>query len=121
MFDKPKLLKEKLSRARRLRRQATPQEVILWSRLRSGRFYGLKFRRQHPLGRYVVDFICLEKKLIIELDGWQHKEERREWYDQERSTWLQSLGFRVLRFWNNEVNDNLNGVMLKIEEVVSHS
>jgi very-short-patch-repair endonuclease len=75
---------------------------------------GCKFRRQHSIGKYVVDFYCSEKKLVIEIDGWQHKEQER--YDEERIKYLESLELKVLRFWNNDVNDNLNGVILKIEE-----
>lgn len=119
MNTKLKISENILARTRTLRKNQTPQEVILWSRLRTKRFHGLKFRRQHSLGRYIVDFLCLEKKLIIELDGWQHKEERQEGYDQERTKFLENCGFRVLRFWNNEVNDNLDGVIFEIEKFVN--
>jgi len=63
-----------------------------------------------------VDFYCPEKKLIIELDGWQHREEKQERYDKERTEFMESLGFKILRFWNNDVNNNLEGVIFKIEE-----
>ncbi len=105
-----------LEKAKSLRRESTPQEIILWSKLKNRNFHNLKFRRQYSIGKYIVDFICLEKKIIIELDGWQHKEENQERYDEERSKFFKKCGFRILRFWNNEVNDNLNGVMLRIEE-----
>lgn len=105
-----------IERCKNLRKDSTPQEIIFWSRVRAKRFKGLKFKRQYSLGKYVVDFICLERKLIIELDGCQHKEENQERYDKERTQFLENLGFRVLRFWNNEINNNLNGVFLKIEE-----
>ena len=98
---------------RNLRNGATPQEVILWSRLRRSGL-GYKFRRQESIGKYIVDFYCPAKKLIIEIDGWQHKE--NEEYDNKRTTYFESLGLRVLRFWNNDVNDNLSGVILRIEE-----
>lgn len=101
-----------------LRNSATPQEIILWSRLKNSQI-GYKFRRQHSVGKYIVDFYCPEKKLIIELDGWQHKEEDQERYDKERSKFLESLGFKILRFWNNDINDNLNGVILKIEKFLN--
>ena len=117
-MHKPKIAKHKLFSARNLRKNQTPQEIILWSRLRSRRFLGIKFRRQYPIGKYIVDFICLGKKIIIELDGWQHKEERQKRYDKERDKFLENKGFKMLRFWNNEVNSNLNGVILKIEEGV---
>ena len=109
-----------LETAKKLRKKSTPQEIIIWSRLRNRRFHELKFRRQYSIGKYVVDFICLEKKIIIEVDGWQHKEEKQERYDLERSEFLVELGFKVIRFWNNEVNNNLNGVILKIEENLPH-
>jgi len=96
-----------------LRNNATPQEVILWSRLRRNGL-GYKFRRQESIGKYIVDFYCPEKKLIVEIDGWRHKE--NETYDNDRTTYLESLGLKILRFWNNEVNDNLEGVILRIEE-----
>ncbi len=105
-----------IERCRKLRKNSTPQEIIFWSRVRAKRFKGLKFKRQYSLEKYIVDFICLEKKLIIELDGWQHKEENQERYDKERTEFLEKLGFRIIRFWNNEINDNLEGVFLKIEE-----
>lgn len=105
--------------AKKLRKNSTPQEIILWSRLKNRRFQDLKFRRQYPLGKYIVDFLCLEKRIIIELDGWQHKEENQERYDKKRNKFLKSLNYKVIRFWNNEVNDNLDGVLLKIEEVAN--
>ncbi|HHE76805.1 MAG TPA: endonuclease domain-containing protein [Candidatus Parcubacteria bacterium] len=107
-----------VSRSRNLRKNQTPQEVILWSKLRNRGFKNLKFKRQHPLGKYIVDFVCLDKKLIIEIDGWQHKEEKQKRYDKERSSFLKSLGFKILRFWNNDINTNLDGVFFKIEEMI---
>jgi len=97
---------------KRLRNSATPQETVLWSRLRSKQL-GYKFRRQHSIGKYIVDFYCLEKRLIIELDGSQHIDSE---YDKERDKYLNSLGFKVLRFWDNDVDNNLEGVLLKILE-----
>lgn len=118
MHIKPPLNEEKLERCKKLRKNATPQEIIAWSRLRAKRFHNLKFKRQYPIGKYIVDFICLDKKLIIEIDGSQHKEKNQEIYDKERTEFLESLGFRILRFWNNEINNNLEGVFLKIEEFI---
>ena len=92
-----------LANAKRLRKKSTPGEIKLWSRLRSRRFMGLKFRRQCPLGLYVVDFVCIEKKLIIELDGGQHNEDTQQEYDKRRTEFLNSLGFNVIRFWNTEI------------------
>ncbi|MFA4817829.1 MAG: endonuclease domain-containing protein [Parcubacteria group bacterium] len=104
--------------SRSLRRKSTPQEIKLWAHLKSRNFSGLKFRRQHIIDKYIVDFICLEKKLIIELDGCQHKREKDTKYDAKRNEYLKNLGFTVLRFWNNEVDSNLSGVILKIEEKI---
>ena len=88
------------SRARQLRRDSTQAELTLWKHIRSRQLAGWKFRRQVPLGRYVVDFVCLERKLIVEIDGGHHQDQAD---DDERTEWLESRGFRVLRFWNNEV------------------
>ncbi|NTW14737.1 MAG: endonuclease domain-containing protein [Candidatus Moranbacteria bacterium] len=96
-----------------LRKKATSQEVILWSRLRRNALE-FKFRRQHSIGPYIVDFYCPEKKLVIELDGWQHGKKCE--YDAERTVYLESLGLSVLRFWNDEVNGNLDDVVLNISE-----
>jgi len=103
-----------LSKARRLRRHQTDAERLLWSHLRARRLEGLKFRRQHPIGRYIVDFVCLEKAVIIEVDGGQHAYNQR---DRERDEFLQRAGFRVLRFWNHEVFTNLWGVLEVIRKV----
>ena len=89
----------------------TPQEIILWSRLRRNQIMGYKFRRQHSIGNYIVDFYCPEKKLIIEIDGLQHKREKDLRYDAKRTGYFNSLGIKVLRFWNNEVLTNLEGVL----------
>ena len=80
---------------------------------------GRKFKRQKPLGHYVVDFICIEEKLIIELDGGQHAENAE--YDQERDAWLRSQGYKVLRFWNNELMNEMESVLEKIRLTLSPS
>lgn len=108
-------LKREKPLRKKLRSSATTQEIILWSRLRKKQL-GYKFRRQSSIGKYIVDFYCPQKKLIIELDGWQHKEEKQERYDKERTKFIESLGFKILRFWNNDVNNNLEGAIFKIEE-----
>ena len=118
MQIKTKLSPEKLVKTRKLRRKSTPQEIILWSRLRNRKFKNIKFRRQYPIGNYIVDFVCLDKKLIIELDGWQHKEEKQERYDIKRTNYFEKLGFKIIRFWNNDINDNLEGAFLKLEELL---
>jgi very-short-patch-repair endonuclease len=98
-------------RARALRKNPTEVEKLLWKRLRMWQVDGYKFRRQQPIGNYIVDFVCLEKRLIIELDGGQHAEQGE--YDSERDKWLSEQGFTVLRFWNNDLLDNIDGVMEK--------
>jgi very-short-patch-repair endonuclease len=103
--------------AKRLRHEMTDAERVLWRELRAHRFAGLKFKRQEPLGLYVVDFVCYEAKLIIELDGGQHANQQES--DAERTRWLESCGFRVVRFWNNDVLTNIEGVMQEIEKELS--
>jgi len=88
----------------------------LWSRLKNKSFKNLKFRRQHPIGKYIVDFVCIEKKIVIELDGWQHKKKDHRKYDDERSAYLQKQGYGVIRFWNNEINNELDIVLMEIEK-----
>lgn len=111
----------KTTKARELRKNPTEAERRLWQHLRLRQFEGHKFRRQQPLGPYIVDFVCLEKKIIIEVDGGQHSTQVQ--YDQERSAWLEAQGFRVLRFWNNEVLGKIDTVKEVIWEALmkSHS
>ena len=90
-----------VSRARQLRKQSTDAEKILWCHIRSRQLAGYKFRRQAPIGKYIVDFLCYEQKLVIEIDGGQHQ--LRSKSDSERTNWLEAQGFRVVRFWNNQV------------------
>lgn len=99
-----------------LRRNATVHETILWSRVK-GKQLGCKFRRQHSIGPYIVDFYCPKKKLVVELDGWQHEQQIK--YDDERTAYFERLGIRVLRFWNGEVNKCLDSVLVKIQEELS--
>ena len=103
--------------SRLLRKSMTDAERRLWQAIRLRQVDGFKFRRQCPIGRYIVDFACPERKLIIELDGGQHAEQ--ESYDCDRTIWLMSQGFRVMRFWNNEVLTNLNGVKEAIYNAIS--
>jgi very-short-patch-repair endonuclease len=102
--------------AKHLRNRSTDAERILWSHIRAKHLDGLKFRRQHPLGNYIVDFICLERKVIIELDGSQHAEPAIQEYDRERGNWLENEGYRVLRFWDNDVLMNTKGILEVIRE-----
>lgn len=104
--------------ARQLRHELTDTERQMWRELRAHRFAGLKFRRQHPIGDYIVDFICLEQKLIVELDGGQHAE--MTGYDRIRDAWLHERGYQVLRFWNNEVVGSLEGVLERILMACGH-
>lgn len=94
--------------AKALRANMTDAERRLWYLLRAHRLDGIKFRRQVPIGRYVADFACISRNLIIEVDGGQHAESET---DAKRTNWLEGRGFRVLRFWNNEVLQNSNGVL----------
>ena len=97
--------------AKRLRRDATQAEQILWQQLRNRRLAGLKFRRQMPIGPYVVDFICLEQGLVIEVDGSQHEKLANQMHDEARTAYLNQQGFRVIRVWNNDVLGRLNSVL----------
>jgi len=103
-------------RARDLRKQATDAETLLWQLLRRNQILGMGFRRQHPLGVYVLDFYCHEAKLVVELDGGQHNEEGQRGRDEKRTAYLQQQGLTVLRFWNNEVFENTEGVLQRIYE-----
>lgn len=108
--------------ARKLRKEMTPAERLLWSRLRDRRLAGLKFRRQVPVGPYIVDFLCAEARVIVEIDGGQHNLPDARAQDQERTRFLEAKGYKVLRFWNNEVLGNLEGVLTVILEACrSHS
>jgi very-short-patch-repair endonuclease len=95
----------------------TEAEAKIWQRLRAHRFMGLSFRRQLPVGPYLVDFVCLEARLIIEIDGGQHESDQ-VMYDAKRDAWLRSQGFGILRFWNNDVLKNLRGVLERIAEAL---
>jgi very-short-patch-repair endonuclease len=101
--------------ARQLRKTMTPQEVKLWVHLRSWRKRGFHFRRQSPRLGYIVDFVCMKHKLIIEVDGGQHNSDEDAARDRSRDRRLVRDGFNVLRFWNNEVDRNLDGVLTVID------
>ena len=103
-----------VTNARRLRRDQTDAERALWFRLRDRRLEGLKFRRQAPIARYIVDFCCEESHLIVELDGGQHAID--ETRDTKRTEELEAMGYLVLRFWNNDVLTNTDGVVQSILE-----
>jgi len=101
-----------IDNARSLRRNSTNAEKLLWKHLRMRQIGDYKFRRQQPIGTYIVDLVCQDKKLIVELDGGQHSEQVD--YDERRTAWLQSIGYRVLRFWNHEVLAAPEAVLAKI-------
>jgi very-short-patch-repair endonuclease len=97
--------------AKNLRKRATDTERLVWKHLRAKHFKGLKFRRQQSIGKYIVDFVCLEKKIIIELDGGQHAMLSEKQKDIERDKWFEAQGYRVLRFWDDEVLMNTRGML----------
>jgi very-short-patch-repair endonuclease len=102
------------SAAKRLRANTTPHERILWRALKELPVEGTHFRRQAPIGPYVVDFLCPAKHLIIELDGGHHNDDQTAKRDQERQFWLEKEGYRVVRFWNSEVTNDLTAVLERI-------
>ena len=104
--------------AKQLRVNMTDAEKLLWYHLRGHQFLGVKFKRQQPLGNYIVDFISFEHKIIIEVDGGQHLDSES---DKQRDTWLQGQGFQVLRFWNNEVLGETESVLEKILQALTPS
>jgi len=106
-----------IQRSRELRKAQTPEEAKLWGVLRNRALDGYKFKRQTTIGSFIVDFSCSESKLIIEVDGRQHMEQ--EEYDIQRTAFLESQGYRVLRFWNNDVMKNIEGVAIKIQEALA--
>ena len=106
-------------RAKQLRQQPTETETRLWRHLRRKQLDELRFRRQAPIGSYIVDFFCPEARLIVELDGGQHSDQQD--YDDRRTRWLEQRGYRVLRFWNNDVLGNLDGVLVEIQRAARQS
>ena len=103
------------NRRKALRKSATLQEFKLWFYLKNKNL-GQKFRRQHSIGPYIVDFYCKEENLIIELDGSQHMGSRE--YDKERDSYMKTLGIKVLRFWNSEIDKNIDEVLIKIKKEI---
>lgn len=103
--------KSNIESRRTLRKNQTPQEIILWSRIRDNKL-GFKFKRQYAVGGYLLDFYCPRKMLCIEIDGSQHIENKE--YDAQRTKFLNKFGIKVLRFWNNEINTSLDSVIQKI-------
>lgn len=108
-----------VERARRLRKAQTVTEMLLWRELRDRRLQNLKFRRQVPIGPFIVDFYCAEKKLIIELDGFVHEDQEVQIQDHRRERFIRDNGYRVLRFTNDEANDDMEKVLRTIRTVCS--
>jgi len=106
-------MKEK---ARELRKNQTDAEKLLWHHLRNRRMAGYKFRRQHSIPPYIVDFVCIDKKLILEIDGGQHSLNKEE--DNKRTAYLESKGFKVFRFWNNQVSNETESVLEVIKSML---
>jgi very-short-patch-repair endonuclease len=99
---------KRAERARSLRRALRPAEFMLWTRLRGRQLGGFKFVRQEPIDHYYVDFVCRDRRLIIELDGGHHAKRPQ---DRQRDSWLRAHGYRVIRIWNNDVIENMDGVL----------
>ena len=110
---------EEIILARKLRTQSTEVEKKLWWRLRNRQLAGYKFRRQFPVVGYILDFACEAEKLAVELDGGQHNLSQNTSRDAERTSALEKSGWRVLRFWNNEVNENIEGVLGVIQHALT--
>ena len=106
-------------RSRALRKNATDAELVLWHHIRRRQLNGHRFRRQQPIGPYIVDFYCFERQLIIEVDGGQHTE--RQDYDQKRTLWLEQNGLRVMRVWNHDVMNQLDTVLEAILEALEQN
>jgi len=100
--------------ASKLRRDQTDAERTLWARLRSKQPMGVKFRRQQPIGLYIVDLINSDSRLVVEIDGGHHDQDNMRNKDEKRTIWLQQKGYKVIRFWDNEVLQNIDGVLEKI-------
>ena len=103
--------------AKALRKSTTDAETLLWGKIKAKQLQGIKFRRQQPVGNYIVDFISFEKRLVVELDGGQHAKNKQK--DQKRDLFLSEKGFKVLRFWNNDVLTNIEGVLAVIRKKCS--
>jgi very-short-patch-repair endonuclease len=102
--------------ARELRSNLTDAERCLWQKLKRRQVTGVKFRRQQPIGHFIVDFVCFEHRVIVEVDGGQHAEQLH--YDKQRTRWLEAQGYRVLRFWNNDVLANTEAVAQAVRDAV---
>lgn len=117
LSDRKRIKPQRTSNARSLRSDMTLAEHKLWQAIRGKQLGAYRFRRQHPIGPYIADFACIEKLLVIELDGGQHQDQAP--YDERRTAYVESLGWKVLRFWNNDVLNNPGGVLAKVIEVLT--
>ena len=104
--------------SRKLRASQTEAETKLWNRIRNRQISGFKFVRQEPIGRYICDFVCREQGIVIEVDGGQHLESKR---DEIRDQYLADQGYRVMRFWNNDVLSKIDGVLMVLDEALRHT
>ncbi|PID86397.1 hypothetical protein CSB08_00225 [Candidatus Gracilibacteria bacterium] len=112
LYNKSDLTKTRKS----LRNNQTQPEKIFWDRVKTKQFFGLKFRRQYSVGRYIIDFYCKDLKLVIEIDGDSHFSEEAKLYDEERTRFLEATGLKVERFTNKEVMENIEGILQYLEE-----
>jgi len=111
---------EIIARARILRQSMTPAEQLLWSAVRRKQLNGVRFRRQHPIAQFVVDFYCHQAGLVIELDGEIHAQADQQQRDNDRTYELERLGLRVIRFQNEEILNNISGILVRISNELSH-
>ena len=107
-----------LNLAQNLRKNNTKEENIIWQLLRNRKFYGYKFKRQVPIGNYIVDFLCYEKSIVVEIDGGEHNTPDALLKDKNRTQYLESQGYKVIRFCNSDVNNNIQGVYEKLMEIL---
>lgn len=105
-------------KARVLRQQQTDAEILLWQHLRNRQLAGYKFRRQYPVGEYITDFACITAGLVVELDGYHHADAEHRAYDYARTLFLQTAGFRILRFWNHQILDDLPNTLQTINNAL---
>ena len=109
-----------LNLAKNMRSNMTREELKFWCVVRAKNFYGYKFKRQVLVGDYIVDFLCPEKRVIVEIDGGQHNEESNINADNERTLYLESQGYKIIRFWNNEIYENIEGVCERLRIVLDN-
>jgi very-short-patch-repair endonuclease len=114
----PRTLKPRTETARRLRRESTVGEKLLWAQLKNRQLRGCKFVRQEPIGPYFADFVCRESKLVVEVDGDTHSTGEEIAHDTRRSAYLEQHGYRVIRFWNTEVKEGMDGVLAGISAAI---